>query len=115
MTDISAAIASMPPASRSRVGNGSRVIENVDGRTRRGRRFRDVLDNLALEYGAANESDLALCRAAATLVLSIEDMAARTVRGESNDPALAARVSTRLQRALGALAASKRQRMRGAR
>lgn len=115
MTDTCIAFTGHPPASRSRVGNGSRALEGVDARSRRGRRFRDVLDDLITEHGCVSESDIARCRAAAALMLAVEDMAAAAVNGETSDPAITARCATRLNRILNDLAARQRQRRRAAR
>ncbi len=114
MTAASSMIAGMPTVARTRVGNGSAVLEGIDGRTTRGRRYRDILDGFVAEYSATAESDLARCRAAATLALAIEDHAAQTVN-DTGDPALGARLSTRLARVLSDLRASARHRRRGAR
>lgn len=102
-------------AGRSRTANGKVPIEGVDSRTRRGRRFRDILDDLVAEHGCVSESDLARCRAAATMMIAMEDIAAQAVRGESVDPALTARLAGRTNRALDALGARARQRRRATR
>ena len=100
---------------KSRVTNGARPIEGANFVGRRGRRYRDILDNLISEYGCISEADLARARATATLALAIEDEAARLIRGEETDASLAARYATRLQRALADLAASKYARRRAVR
>lgn len=115
MTNSHPPLGGLPAASRSRVGNGSRALEGVDARSRRGRRFRDILDDLISEHGCVSESDIARCRAAATMMLAVEDMAAQAVNGEPVDPALTARCATRVNRILNDLRAIQRQRRRGAR
>jgi hypothetical protein len=65
---------------RSRITNCARFLPDVDGRSARGRRFRDLVE-VYLEKTGGRQQDL--CRQLATLVMAREDLSARLVRGEA--------------------------------
>lgn len=112
MTDVSASTDTSKPTARSRVTNGSSLYADVDGRTAPARRFRDVLDNLAAQFGATTESDLALVRRAAGLAVMIEQGEARLARGEEIDAGAQITAINAQRRVLADLAASQRARKR---
>lgn len=115
MTDLQSALAAPSLTNRSRVTNGTRLCENVDGRTREARRFRDLLDNFVARYNCLDESDLTRARGAARLAFALEQHDERKLNGAAVDDDAAARLTSRLQRILDSLAASQKQRKRGAR
>jgi len=115
LSDVSTDIATTKPTSRSRVSNGSALLPNVDGRSRAARRYRDVLDTLIAEYGATSESDLSLCRVAASLSVELEQREAKAIRGETLDLSAMVTAGNLLRRLLRDLAASQRARRRALR
>ena len=115
MTDLQSAIAAPSLTNRSRVTNGTRVCENVDGRTREARRFRDLLDGYVTQFGCTDEADLTRCRGAARLAFALEQHDERKLTGTIVDDDAAARLTSRLERILASLAASQKQRKRGGR
>lgn len=114
MTD--AAVISAPmPTGKSRVTNGSKVLANVDGRTRAGRMYRDILDALVIEFDAADESDMQLCRLAASYSVALQESAARQARGEPVSLAEMTTTGNLLRRLLQDLSRSRRDRRRAQR
>lgn len=89
--------------------------QRLSARSSEARRYRDILDGFALEYGIATESDMRRARKAAHLSLWLEQEAARTANGESIDIELATRTSNSVTRMLRSLDASKKARERAAR
>jgi hypothetical protein len=71
---------------RSKVSNGTRLFANTDGRSRSGRRFRDLVQSFEAEFdGDLSEADRSLIKQAATLLLKSEQMQEAVVRGEPVD------------------------------
>jgi hypothetical protein len=67
---------------RSAVSNGSALLPNVDGRTIKARRFKDVEAGLIADKGGApSEGELQLIRRCAHLTVLLEDMEARSIAG----------------------------------
>ncbi len=100
-------IAKTLSTTRAAVSNGSRLhAKGIDGRTRDARRFRDLnasfMDSLGGE-AALSETNKALCRNAAALVVKAERMQAAIVKGEDVDAEELTRVSNCLSRTLGQL------------
>jgi hypothetical protein len=94
------------PAIRSRISNGSQLLNGVDGRSAQARRYRDLVIALADDLGGPDvlsEADKALVRQAAGMTLQAEAMQASAVRGEPTDAAQVVRVSNALARLLGQL------------
>jgi hypothetical protein len=114
MPDVSTTTASKKATARSHVTNGS-LGDQVDGRSRSARRFRDILDALICEYDATAESELALCRRYAGLAVWCEAEEAKLARGESADVAGLVTAGNSLRRYRRDLAASRRMRMRSQR
>jgi hypothetical protein len=111
MSDHSTAPAGTSSTARSRITNGSDVLPGIDGRTRIGRRFRDILDELVVEFDiAGSESDMRLAREATHLSVWLEGEAARTARGESVDIGAVTTTTNTLRRLLSDLSASARRR-----
>ena len=108
-------VAAPMPAGRSRVSNGLKVLANVDGRTREGRRFRDILDALLVEFDVTDESDMQRCRIAVSFSLSLEDGAAKKARGEAVNIGEMVTTGNLLRRLLADLARSRRERRRAQR
>lgn len=102
------------PIGSGRVCNGSKTLAGVDGRTRAGRAYRDVLDALVIEFDATNESDMRLCRLAASYSVALEESAAKQARGEPVDLGAMTTTGNSLRRLLADLARSRRDRKRAA-
>src|SRR5665213_862775 len=66
-----ATVAAPCVAGRSRV----KTLSGVDGRTRAGRAFRDALDGLVVQFDVSDESDMRLCRLAASYSVLLEESA----------------------------------------
>ncbi|MDT2022816.1 hypothetical protein [Methylocella sp. CPCC 101449] len=99
-TNTASAIAT----TRSKVSNGTRLLENVDGRSSLARRFRDLYRAYEAEIGGAlNEIDRGLIRQAASLSLRAERMQAAVVRGEEVDNDALIRLSGESRRIMASL------------
>jgi hypothetical protein len=76
----------LPSARNSRITNGTKLLDGIDGRSASARRFKDLIAGLARdEFGGAENlsiAELGLLRQAAALMLSAEQMQAAVVRGE---------------------------------
>jgi hypothetical protein len=93
------------PTTRSRVSNGTRLLENVDGRSSSARRFRDLTQAYSNELGGElSEAERSLVRQAVALQLQAERMQEAIVRGEPVDADQLIRVSSTSKRLLGIIA-----------
>ncbi len=96
-------LASPPPASRSAVSNGSQLfVDNVDGRSKEARRFRDVLAEIISDLGGADglsEGQRQLARRCALMSVECEKMEAKSVAGEAIDLDVFGQLSDRIGRA----------------
>jgi hypothetical protein len=82
MTDVSTTIAATKPQARSRVSNGSAVLEGVDGRSTAARRYRDVLEELIRDMGGdPSGAQSAIARRAAALCVVCEQAEAEMIAG----------------------------------
>lgn len=104
MTATRAPVVARPPATRSRVGNGSAVLPGIDGRSAQARRYRDLIEALTADLGTdLSEAERLQIRNAASLQLHCEELTARVVRGEAVDGEAITRASNAASRALSAL------------
>ena len=78
-------ITSISTTNRSRVTNGTRLLQNIDGRSAASRRFRDLVRGYEAEFNITSESDKTMIRTAALLTLKGEEIQAAVVRGERAD------------------------------
>jgi len=85
----SSAIAERPAVTRSAVSNGTTLFtDDVDGRSREARRFRDVLGEIVSDLGGADrlsEAQRQLARRCALICVQCERMEAKAVSGEEID------------------------------
>lgn len=89
---------------RSTVSNGSRLLQNVDGRSSSARRFRDLVRAYEVEVGGTlSELERGLVRQAAILSLKTEQMQECIVRGEEVDSDTLIRLSGEARRILTSL------------
>jgi hypothetical protein len=91
---------------RSKVTNGTRLLDGMDKRSATGRRFRDLCQSYAAPLGglpSLGAADAALIKEAAAKTVLSEQMAASIARGESVDAEQAVRVGNMLQRLLARL------------
>lgn len=112
MTDVHAPLKTAPLTNRSAITNGTVLLEGVDGRSREGRRYRDLLDAFIAEFGAATEAEIALCRRAARLSTHLEQEDAQAIRGEVSDVAASVTATNALRRVLSDLRTSQKVRRR---
>ena len=74
------------PMARSKITNGGGMLNRIDGRTHTGRRLRDILNGLMIEFpDLKTQGDLMLLKATAGLAVLSEELQAQLVRGELLD------------------------------
>jgi hypothetical protein len=96
---------------RSKVSNGTRLLQNVDGRCAMARRFRDICRSYETEAGGdLSEVNRDLLRQAAGLTLRAEQLQSAMVRGEAVDTDQLIRLSSTAKRILGGLSDKARKR-----
>jgi hypothetical protein len=61
---------------RSRVSNGTLLLQGIDGRSASARRFRDLIRSYSEDFDVVSEADETLVRTAAMLTLALEGMTA---------------------------------------
>jgi undecaprenyl pyrophosphate synthase len=91
---------------RSRVTNGTRLIEGIDGRTPSARRFRDLIESFSCDLGGTErltEAERALVKQAASVTIRAEQLQAAIVRGEAVDPDELIRLSNTSRRLLASI------------
>ncbi len=106
MADDCSTVADASPVARSRVTNGKRLLEGVDGRSAPARRYRDLIAAFTADLGGeANltEADRQLIRQAAGLSVRAEKLQADIVNGCDVDSDLLVRISNAAARLLGAV------------
>jgi hypothetical protein len=91
------------PQARSKITNGSRMLDGIDGRSTIARRLRDIVRGLLIEFEVTTEADQALVRQAAVLSVLSEQLQAQLVRGELVDARTITNLSGQLRRILGDL------------
>jgi hypothetical protein len=101
-----ASVAASSLTNRSKVTNGTRLLEGMDKRSATGRRYRDLVQGYTQTLGglpALGTGDAALVREVAAKTLLSEHLAAAQARGENVDTEQAVRVGNVLQRLLARL------------
>jgi hypothetical protein len=101
-------------AKRSRIAvYGQRRIKGVDMRSSRGRRFRSFVDDLSRDLGGLDRLsavDQSLIRQAACLMIQVETMQGRVMRGEPGiDVDEIIRLSSEVRRCLQAIRSADQQ------
>src|SRR3979409_1914220 len=86
------------PQARSRITNGSRMLDGIDGRSTIARRLRDIVRGLLVEFDVTTEADQALVRQAAVLSVLSEQLQAQLVRGELVDARAVKNLSGQISR-----------------
>jgi hypothetical protein len=95
--------ASIPVNNRSRVGNGSHLLEGIKLQSAKGRRFRELVEGYKNEFEIVSIVDADLIRLAAALVMKSESLTAAMVNGEQVSTDEMARLAGQLRRVLTAL------------
>lgn len=98
----SAALAPMSPTARSRISNGSAVLDGIDGRSSTARRFRDVLAEIVADLGGSDrlsEGQRQIARRCAMLAVECEKIEALGVAGEAIDLDTYGQLTDRIGRA----------------
>jgi hypothetical protein len=109
MTDVSATVAATKPQARSRVSNGSAVLEGVDGRSVAARRYRDVLEEFIRDIGGdPSGAQSAIARRAAALCVVCEQAEAEMIAGGELDLAEFTTAANSLRRLLSDLGLERR-------
>src|SRR3954452_9035868 len=101
-----------PATTRSKVSNGTRLLQNVDGRSSSARRFRDLVRAYEAEVGGnLTEVERGLVRQAAALSFKAETLQCDLVNGNPVDGDQLIRLTVTAKRILSALGekATKRQ------
>jgi len=83
-----ATVAGLKAEGRSRITNGSAVLEGIDGRSATARRFRDVLTQIVSDLGGSDrlsEGQRQLARRCAMLSVECEKLESRGVAGGEID------------------------------
>ena len=97
------------PRTRSRVSNGSAVLDNVDGRSAVARRYRDVLNELISDLGGdPSGAQSAIIRRASALCVVCEQAEAEMVAGGVLDLAEFTTAANSLRRLLSDLGLERR-------
>jgi len=108
-------LATTYPTSRSKVSNGTRLLQNVDGRSSSARRFRDLVRAYEAEVGGVGgkltEVERGLIRQAAALTFKAESLQSDLVNGNPVDGDQLIRLTGTAKRILSAIGdkASKRK------
>jgi hypothetical protein len=95
-------VATLHPTARSRVSNGSRILEGIDGRSREARRFRDVLAEIVSDLGGPDrlsEGQRQIARRCAMLAVECEKLEAIGVSGGEIDLECYGQLTDRMGRA----------------
>ncbi len=100
------AITVRSPKARARVTNNLRALHGVDGRSARGKRYRDLLDSLIVEFGTDSPVRL---RELAGLMFTREMMQAAVVNGDIAACEDLVRLSNVIERKEKALRAARRR------
>src|ERR1700687_1264278 len=98
-----------PSRTRSRVSNGSAVLDGVDGRSGAARRYRDIVGELIRDMGGdPSGAQSAIARRAAALCVSCEQAEAELVAGGVLDLAEFTTAANSLRRLLADLGLERR-------
>ena len=112
MTELTASRAQIekpPSKTRSRVSNGSAVLDNVDGRSAVARRYRDILNELISDLGGdPSGAQSAIARRASALCVVCEQAEAEMVAGGALDLAEFTTAANSLRRLLSDLGLERR-------
>ena len=98
-------LATVRATTRSKVSNGTRLLQNVDGRSSSARRFRDLVRAYEAEVGGdLTEVDRGLIRQAAALTFKAETLQSDLVNGVPVDGDQLIRLTGTAKRILSAIA-----------
>lgn len=99
-----ASVATPKPQARTRVGNGSVVLQDVDARSATYRRYREILAALVSDMGGdPSEAQEQIARRAASLAIWCEDQDAAAANGQPLAIAAYTTASNTLRRLLESL------------
>jgi hypothetical protein len=96
---------------RSAISNGRRLLDGVDHRSAQARRFRDLVNAFAANFGgvaALTEGERVLVRQAAACALRAEQLQAALVKGDPVEPDELIRLANTSRRMLASIAARER-------
>lgn len=92
-------VASLPPTSRSRVGNGRDLLPDIDGRSAVARRYKEILGSVIADQGGEanlSEARQQLVRRFAAAAVLAEALESKIIQGESFDIEQHAKLSATL-------------------
>jgi hypothetical protein len=110
--DIGARVARVQ--GRSSLSNASKLLAGIDGRTTQARRYRDILNNLVIEYALSSETDLIVARSLAVQSVWLEQETAKMAKGEPIDTVMLVRAGNAIRRLHAALERTTKARIRRA-
>lgn len=111
MTTPSPRPATLKPQARTRVGNGSAVLQDVDGRSVAFRRYREILASLVSDMGGdPSEAQQQIARRAASIAIWCEQQDAAAATGTPIEVAPYTTASNTLRRLLESLGLERRAR-----
>jgi hypothetical protein len=100
-----------PSKTRSRVSNGNAVLDGVDGRSARVRRYRDLMSELTSDLGGdPSGAQTAIIRRACTLIVTCEQAEAEMLAGGVLDLGEFTTAANSLRRLLSDLGLERRAR-----
>ena len=91
------------PQARSKITNGLKMLDGIDGRSAIARRLRDIVFGLELEFQVSTDSDRALVRQAAVLSVLSERLQTKLVNEELVDIKTITNLAGQLRRILADL------------
>jgi hypothetical protein len=103
MSDDNRSIAGRKPEARSRISNGSKLLMDIDGRSKWARRFADILYGITADLGGddnLSEGQRQLIRRCALLAVECEGLEGDAAAGDTIDLFLYGQMTDRLGRAL---------------
>lgn len=107
----SAKSATPKPQARTRVGNGSAVLDGVDGRSVVFRRYREILAQLTSDMGGdPSEAQQQIARRAAMLAIWCEGEDTKAAKGQAIDIGAYTTASNSLRRLLESIGLERRAR-----
>jgi hypothetical protein len=91
------------PKARSKITNGLRMLDGIDGRSAIARRLRDIVYGLEIEFEVTTDSDRTLVKQAAVLSVLSERLQTKLINDELVDAKVITNLAGQLRRILADL------------